>query len=46
MEQGTRSSPLSYKLNFTSDTTHFVYELIQNADDSKSQHLELQLSDE
>ena len=26
-----------------SDKTHFVYELIQNADDSKSQHLELQL---
>ncbi len=25
------------------DKTHFVYELIQNADDSKSQHLELQL---
>ena len=27
-----------------SDKTHFVYELIQNADDSKSQHLELQLN--
>ena len=26
-----------------SDKTHFIYELIQNADDSKSQHLELQL---
>ena len=26
-----------------SNKTHFVYELIQNADDSKSQHLELQL---
>ena len=27
-----------------SDKTHFVSELIQNADDSKSQHLELQLN--
>ena len=26
-----------------SDKTHFIYELIQNADDSKSKHLELQL---
>ncbi|MYB95084.1 DUF91 domain-containing protein [Candidatus Poribacteria bacterium] len=26
-----------------SDKTHFIYELIQNADDSKSQHLKLQL---
>ncbi|MDD9973029.1 MAG: endonuclease NucS [Candidatus Poribacteria bacterium] len=26
-----------------SDKTHFIYELIQNADDSKSQYLELQL---
>ena len=26
-----------------SDKTHFVYELIQNADDSESKHLELQL---
>ncbi len=26
-----------------SDKTHFIYELIQNADDSNSQHLELQL---
>ncbi len=26
-----------------SDKTHFIYELIQNADDSKSKHLEMQL---
>ena len=26
-----------------SDKTHFVYELVQNADDNKSRHLELQL---
>ena len=31
-----------YKLLY-SDKTHFVYELLQNADDSKSQHLALQL---
>ena len=27
-----------------SDKTHFVYELVQNADDNKSRHLELQLN--
>ena len=42
---GTKTRHLRFLKELSSDTTHFVYELIQNADDSKSQHLELQLSD-
>ena len=42
---GTKTRYLRFLKELSSDTTHFVYELIQNADDSKSQHLELQLSD-
>ena len=41
---GTETKHLRFLKQLSSDTTHFVYELIQNADDSKSQHLELQLS--
>ena len=36
---------INYRKIFTpySDETHFIYELVQNADDNKSQCIELQL---
>lgn len=40
---GTGKSHLRIYKQLYSDKSHFVYELVQNADDNKSRHLELQL---
>lgn len=40
---GTGKRHLCVYRQLYSDKTHFVYELVQNADDNKSRHLELQL---
>lgn len=40
---GTGKSHLRIYTRLYSDKPHFVYELVQNADDNKSRHLELQL---
>ena len=40
---GTGKKHLRFFCQLYSDKTHFVYELVQNADDNKSRHLELQL---
>ncbi len=42
-DYGRKTNHLRFYKRLYNDKTHFVYELIQNADDSKSQHLELQL---
>ena len=42
-EYGTAKSHLRIYKQLYSDKTHFIYELVQNADDNKSRHLELQL---
>lgn len=42
---GTETKHLSIYKRLYSDKTHFIYELVQNADDNKSRHLELQLSE-
>ena len=42
-DYGRKTDHLRFYKRLYSDKTHFVYELIQNADDSKSQHLDLQL---
>ena len=41
----SRNPRINYRDTFTpySDKTHFIYELVQNADDNKSQSIELQL---
>ena len=43
---GTETKHLSIYKRLYGDKTHFVYELIQNADDNKSRHLELQLGED
>ena len=42
-DYGRKTNHLRFYKRLYNDKTHFVYELIQNADDSRSQHLELQL---
>ena len=42
-DYGRKTNHLRFYKRLYNDKTHFVYELIQNADDSKSEHLELQL---
>ena len=42
-DYGRKTNHLRFYKRLYNDKTHFVYELIQNADDSKSQHLKLQL---
>ena len=42
---GTAKSHLRIYKQLYSDKTHFIYELVQNADDNKSRHLELQLGE-
>ena len=42
-DYGRKTNHLRFYKRLYNDKTHFVHELIQNADDSKSQHLELQL---
>ena len=44
-EYGTAKSHLRIYKQLYSDKTHFIYELVQNADDNKSRHLELQLGE-
>lgn len=44
-EYGTAKSHLRIYKQLYSDKTHFIYELVQNADDNKSRHLELQLDE-
>ena len=42
---GIGTSHLRFYTRLYRDKTHFVYELVQNADDNKSRHLELQLGE-
>ena len=42
-DYGRKTDHLRFYKRLYSDKTHFIYELIQNADDSESRHLELQL---
>ena len=44
-EENSKNPPINYRSIFTpySDKTHFVYELVQNADDNRSQCVGLQL---
>ena len=44
-DYGRKTNHLHIYKRLYSDKTHFVYELIQNADDSKSKNLELQLNE-
>ena len=44
-DYGTAKSHLRVYTQLYSDKTHFVYELVQNADDNKSRHMELQLGE-
>lgn len=47
-EENSKNPPINYRSIFTpySDRTHFVYELVQNADDNRSQCIGLQLCED
>ena len=44
-DYGRKTNHLRIYKRLYSDKTHFIYELIQNADDSESENLELQLTE-
>ena len=44
-DYGTKTSHLRIYKQLYSDKTHFIYELVQNADDNKSGHLDLKLGE-